>query len=97
MRAPPPLLHTIGCRVTAAWRPLGTILACGRGRWSPCVRCLLTTAAAAVPYRLCRRCTAAASGLDVRYMKILKEEKNYAPSRWFRVVAMANSYQIRPN
>jgi AP-4 complex subunit mu-1 len=38
-----------------------------------------------------------ASGLDVRYMKILKEEKNYAPSRWFRVVAMANSYQIRPH
>jgi hypothetical protein len=42
-------------------------------------------------------CTAAASGLDVRYMKILKEEKNYAPSRWFRVVAMANSYQVRPH
>ena len=39
----------------------------------------------------------AASGLDVRYMKILKEEKNYAPSRWFRVVAMANSYQVRPH
>ncbi|KAL4442926.1 hypothetical protein ABPG77_008417 [Micractinium sp. CCAP 211/92] len=38
-----------------------------------------------------------ASGLDVRYMKILKEEKNYAPSRWFRVVALANSYQIRPH
>ncbi|KAL4857960.1 AP-4 complex subunit mu [Chlorella vulgaris] len=38
-----------------------------------------------------------ASGLDVRYMKILKDEKNYAPSRWFRVVAMANSYQIRPH
>ena len=41
--------------------------------------------------------TPAASGLDVRYMKILKEEKNYSPSRWFRVVAMANSYQIRPH
>lgn len=38
-----------------------------------------------------------ASGLDVRYMKILKQEKNYNPARWFRVVAVANSYQIRPH
>lgn len=30
-------------------------------------------------------------------MKILKDEKNYSPSRWFRVVAMANSYQVRPH
>ncbi len=27
-------------------------------------------------------------------LQILKEEKNYAPSRWFRVVAMVNSYQV---
>ena len=39
----------------------------------------------------------AASGLDVRYMKIVKDERGAAPSRWFRVVAMANSYQIRPH
>ena len=38
-----------------------------------------------------------ASGLDVKYMKILKEEKGYAPARWFRVVALANSYQVRPH
>ncbi|GAB4820763.1 hypothetical protein N2152v2_007809 [Parachlorella kessleri] len=38
-----------------------------------------------------------ASGLDVKYMRILKEEKGYNPARWFRVVAMANSYQIRPH
>ena len=36
-----------------------------------------------------------ASGLDVKYLKILKDEKGYNPSRWFRVVAMSNSYQIR--
>lgn len=30
-------------------------------------------------------------------MKILKDERHYAPSRWFRVVAMANSYQVRPH
>ena len=39
----------------------------------------------------------AASGLDVKYMKILREEKGYSPSRWFRVVCLANSYQIRPS
>lgn len=38
-----------------------------------------------------------ASGLDVKYMKILKEEKGYNPARWFRVVALANSYQVRPH
>lgn len=36
-----------------------------------------------------------ASGLDVKYLKIMKDEKGYNPSRWFRVVAMSNSYQIR--
>ena len=30
-------------------------------------------------------------------MKILREEKGYSPSRWFRVVCLANSYQIRPS
>ncbi len=44
-----------------------------------------------------RGCVFAASGLDVRYMKIMKEEKGYNPARWFRVIAMANSYQIRPH
>jgi hypothetical protein len=29
-------------------------------------------------------------------MKILKDERGYNPARWFRVVAMANSYQVRP-
>lgn len=38
-----------------------------------------------------------ASGLDVKYLKIMKTERGYAPARWFRVVAMANSYQIRPH
>lgn len=37
-----------------------------------------------------------ASGLDVKYLKILKGEKGYNPHRWFRVVALSNSYQIRP-
>lgn len=36
-----------------------------------------------------------ASGLDVRYLKVLKEEKGHSPARWFRVVALANSYQVR--
>jgi AP-4 complex subunit mu-1 len=35
------------------------------------------------------------SGMDVKYLRILKEEKGYNPARWFRVVALANSYQIR--
>jgi AP-4 complex subunit mu-1 len=36
------------------------------------------------------------SGLDVKYMKIMKEtSRSQAPSRWFRTVAMANSYIIR--
>jgi AP-4 complex subunit mu-1 len=35
------------------------------------------------------------SGMDVNYLKILKDEKGYNPARWFRVVALANSYQIR--
>ncbi|KAK2076249.1 hypothetical protein QBZ16_001181 [Prototheca wickerhamii] len=38
-----------------------------------------------------------ASGLDVRYMKIQKNEKNYNPARWFRVVTVAGSYQVRPH
>ena len=36
-----------------------------------------------------------ASGMDVKYLRILKEEKGYNPARWFRVVALANSYQVR--
>lgn len=36
-----------------------------------------------------------ASGMDVKYLKVMKEEKGYNPSRWFRVVALANSYQVR--
>ena len=36
-----------------------------------------------------------ASGMDVKYLRILKEEKGYNPARWFRVVALAGSYQIR--
>jgi hypothetical protein len=35
------------------------------------------------------------SGMDVKYLRILKDEKGYNPARWFRVVALANSYQIR--
>jgi len=35
------------------------------------------------------------SGMDVRYLKILKEERGYNPARWFRSVALANSYQVR--
>lgn len=36
-----------------------------------------------------------ASGMDVKYLRILKEERGYNPARWFRVVALANSYQAR--
>ena len=36
-----------------------------------------------------------ASGMDVKYLRIFKEEKGYNPARWFRVCALANSYQIR--
>lgn len=38
-----------------------------------------------------------ASGMDVKYMKVLKGDllRGQGPSRWFRVVALANSYQIR--
>lgn len=36
-----------------------------------------------------------ASGLDVKYLKILREDRGTSPSRWFRVVALANSYQVR--
>ena len=37
------------------------------------------------------------SGLDVKYMKILKDSaaKGQGPSRWFRAVSVANTYQIR--
>lgn len=38
-----------------------------------------------------------ASGLDVAYMKILKHDRGYNPARWFRVVCLANSYQVRPH
>lgn len=36
-----------------------------------------------------------ASGLDVRYMKVLRDDRGAAPARWFRAVALANSYQVR--
>lgn len=37
------------------------------------------------------------SGLDVKYMKIMGHptSKGQAPSRWFRTVAMANTYTVR--
>ena len=35
------------------------------------------------------------SGLDVKYLKVLKDDRGSSPSRWFRVVAVANSYQVR--
>ena len=36
-------------------------------------------------------------GLLALCLQIMKEEKGYSPARWFRVVAMANSYQVRPH
>ena len=36
------------------------------------------------------------SGLDVKYMKIMRDTaKGQGPARWFRAVAVANTYQIR--
>ncbi len=36
-----------------------------------------------------------ASRLLVRYLQILKTEKNYSPYRWVRYVTVSNSYIIR--
>ena len=36
-----------------------------------------------------------ASRLQVRYLQIMKTEKNYSPYRWVRYVTMSNSYIIR--
>ncbi|KAL3154481.1 hypothetical protein ABBQ32_013945 [Trebouxia sp. C0010 RCD-2024] len=36
-----------------------------------------------------------ASKLQVRYLQILKHDKNYSPYRWVRYVTMSNSYVIR--
>jgi AP-4 complex subunit mu-1 len=36
-----------------------------------------------------------ASGLDVRYLKVLREERGPGPARWFRAVATAHTYQVR--
>ena len=36
-----------------------------------------------------------ASRLQVRYLQIMKTEKNYSPYRWVRYVTMSNSYTVR--
>ena len=36
-----------------------------------------------------------ASRLQVRYLQILKNDKNYNPYRWVRYVTMSNSYIVR--
>jgi AP-4 complex subunit mu-1 len=36
-----------------------------------------------------------ASKLQVRYLQILKSDKNYSPYRWVRYVTMSNSYVVR--
>ncbi len=36
-----------------------------------------------------------ASKLQVRYLQIMKHDKNYSPYRWVRYVTMSNSYVIR--
>jgi AP-4 complex subunit mu-1 len=36
-----------------------------------------------------------ASRLQVRYLQIMKAEKNYSPYRWVRYVTMSNSYIVR--
>lgn len=36
-----------------------------------------------------------ASRLQVRYLQIIKSEKNYSPYRWVRYVTMSNSYIVR--
>lgn len=36
-----------------------------------------------------------ASRLQVRYLQIMKSEKNYSPYRWVRYVTMSNSYVVR--
>ena len=36
-----------------------------------------------------------ASRLQVRYLQIMKKEKNYSPYRWVRYVSMSNSYTVR--
>lgn len=35
------------------------------------------------------------SRLEIRYLQIMKQEKNYSPYRWVRYVTMSNSYVIR--
>lgn len=36
-----------------------------------------------------------ASRLQVRYLQILKNDKNYSPYRWVRYVTMSSSYTFR--
>lgn len=36
-----------------------------------------------------------ASKLQVRYLQIMKSDKNYSPYRWVRYVTTSNSYVVR--
>ena len=71
--------HTLRCRLTLDPDALGA----GRLEYGPV---MLQFVLPGKP---------SASGLDVKYMKVLKDERGYSPSRWSRVVALANSYQVR--